>query len=311
VGGTAQARCDIGEQCACTLKCLDSASTASTVRSLICAILAAGATLAWGQSLPLEPTHDAGAGITGAFEGWFKNSDGTFSFLVGYYNRNHSQEADIPIGPNNQIEPGGPDRGQPTHFHPGRAWGIFTIKVSADFGQNKLVWTLDANGKPTAIPLSLHPDYEISPFVEASVGNTPPVVSFEEHGPSVQGPREFAVERKAKVGEPLALTVWVSDDAKYVSNTGGKPKPGTPPVTLKWSMYRGPALVAFAPDQPKVEKLEPAEGAPFHGKATTAATFSEPGQYVLSVMANDYSGEGGRGFQCCWTNAQVKVLVER
>jgi hypothetical protein len=25
---------------------------------------------------------------------------------------------------------------------------------------------------------------------------------------------------------------------------------------------------------------------------------------------NDYSGEGGGGFQCCWTNGQVRVTVK-
>ena len=29
-------------------------------------------------------------------------------FWLGYYNRNRNQELDIPIGPNNRIEPGGP-----------------------------------------------------------------------------------------------------------------------------------------------------------------------------------------------------------
>jgi hypothetical protein len=282
------------------------------VRQLTYAILVSGAIFAWGQSLPLEPTHDSGASVTGAFEGWYKNADGSFSFLLGYYNRNHVQEVDVPIGPNNQIEPGGPDRGQPTHFVPGRGWGIFTIKVPADFRQNKLLWTLAANGKVTVIPMSLLPDYEISPFTEASVGNTPPVVSFEEHVPSVQGPRDFAIERAAKIGEPLSHTVWVSDDAKYVATSGGKAKPGTPPVTVKWTMYRGPARMVFASDQPAVEKLEyTADSPPFQGKAFTTATFAEPGQYILQVVANDYSGEGRRGFQCCWTDAQVKVSVQR
>src|SRR5437762_5483951 len=126
-----------------------------------------------GQRLPMEPPHEAGASVTGAFEGWFKNPDGSFSLLLGYYNRNQKQEVDLPIGPNNRIEPGGPDRGQPTHFFPGRAWGLFAVKVPADFGQNKITWTLVANGKTTVIPASLHMDYEISPFMEAAVGNTP------------------------------------------------------------------------------------------------------------------------------------------
>jgi hypothetical protein len=45
------------------------------------------------------------------------------------------------------------------------------------------------------------------------------------------------------------------------------------------------------------------------GKASTTATFSEPGEYILRAQANDTTGEGGRGFQCCWTNVHVKVTV--
>ena len=85
--------------------------------------------LVWAQQMPLEPPHDSGQSITGAFEGWFPNPDGSLNILVGYYNRNTKQEIDIPPGPNNRIEPGGPDQGQPTHFLPGRQWGMFTIRV--------------------------------------------------------------------------------------------------------------------------------------------------------------------------------------
>jgi hypothetical protein len=267
------------------------------------------------QSLPIEPARDSGASVTGAFEGWFKNADGTFSLLLGYYNRNRNQEVDLPVGPNNRIEalgsgaPGGPDRGQPTHFLPGRGWGLFAVKVPADFGEGKITWSITANGKTTVIPASLKPDYEISPFIEAAVGNTPPVLSFDEKGPSVQGPQGLIVERTAKAGVPVKLTVWVSDDAKYTSSSGARPKNPGDPVTVKWTRYRGPAGVTFTSDRPEVEKV--AGQAPFNGKATTSVTFAEPGDYVLHVTANDYSGEGGAGFQCCWTNGQVKVTVQR
>src|SRR5262245_1589495 len=72
-----------------------------------CALLAA-------QTLPLEPAHESGASVTGAFEGWFKNADGSVSLLLGYFNRNTKEEVDVPIGPDNHIDPGGPDYGQPT-----------------------------------------------------------------------------------------------------------------------------------------------------------------------------------------------------
>src|SRR5258708_38977741 len=83
------------------------------VPEFLLAVLAASGVLACGQGLPFEPVHEAGASVTGAFEGWFKNPDGTFSLLLGYYNRNSRQAVDVPIGPNNRIEPGGPGRGQP------------------------------------------------------------------------------------------------------------------------------------------------------------------------------------------------------
>jgi hypothetical protein len=277
----------------------------------ICALLVAGALLALGQAPP-EPDRDSGSSITGAFEGWFKNPDGSFSLLLGYYNRNRKQEVDIPVGPNNALEPGGPDRGQPTHFMPGRGWGMFTVRVPADFGDNKITWTIVANNKTTQIPVSLKPDWEISPFKEAAVGNTPPVIGFEEHGPTVQGPLAMMVERTAKVDQPLALTVWVSDDAKFTSSSGARPKDLGAAVTLKWIPYRGPGRVEFSTDRPVVQKTKRGDvAAPFSGTATTMATFSEPGDYVVLVTANDYSGEGGSGFQCCWTTGQVKVSVQR
>ena len=45
------------------------------------------------------------------------------------------------------------------------------------------------------------------------------------------------------------------------------------------------------------------------GKASTTAKFSAPGDYTLRLQSNDASGDGGGGFQCCWTNAHVKVTV--
>ena len=97
--------------------------------------------------LLLEPSRESGQSITAAYEGWFKNADGTFTLLLGYYNRNSKQVLDIPVGPDNRIEPGGPDRGQPTHFLPRRQWGVFTVVVPADFGDKKLTWTLTANAE--------------------------------------------------------------------------------------------------------------------------------------------------------------------
>src|SRR5207249_756926 len=206
---------------------------------------------------------------------------------------------DIPIGPGNRIEPGGPDYGQPTHFLPRRQWGVFTLTVPRDFGGKKIAWTLVANGKTTVIPASLDPLWELSPFQDAT-GNTPPYIGFQASGPFVQGPRGHSAAVKAQVSRPLTLELWLTDDAHVVP---GMTPPKTPPVTVFWSKFRGPGTVAFSDARPAVEP------AGVHGKATTTALFSEPGEYVLRAQANDWSGEGGRGFQCCWSSAQVKVTV--
>ena len=287
------------------------------MRGLICAILlATGVVLpeqtAWGQSLPLEPGHVAGDSVSPAFEGWFRNPDGTVNLLLGYYNRNRAQEVDIPIGPNNRIEPGGPDRGQPTHFLPGRGWGMFAIKVPANFGESRLTWTLTANGKTTSVPVYLHTDYELSPLVEAAVGNTPPEMAFAEQGPWTQGPHGgLTGTAAAKVGTPATISVWVADDAKFTVGTGVRPVVMPPAVTVHWTRFRGPGDVKFANERPPANPVErKGSKAVFNGKADATVTFSEPGEYILNVQANDYSGVGGSGFQCCWSNAQVKVNVE-
>jgi hypothetical protein len=271
-------------------------------------LLAAGAALAFPQEqLKLEPPHDSGQSVTGAFEGWFPNPDGTFSLLFGYLNRNFKQELDIPVGPENRIEPGGPDQGQPTHFLPRRQWGVFTVTVPEDFGSKKLTWTLTSNGTTTAIPGSLGLLWELNPFKDAT-GNTPPFIGFGLNGPFVQGPRGQSTSLAAAVASPLTLPVWVADDANVIP---GAVAPKTPAVSLSWSKFRGPGSVTFANEKPVAEAADfkGPEYAKFTGKAATTATFSEPGEYILRVLANDWSGDGGRGFQCCWSNAQVKVSV--
>jgi hypothetical protein len=263
--------------------------------------------------LPLGPNRNAGEAVTGAFEGWFYRPDGSISLLLGYFNRNLEQVVDIPVGPNNRIEPGGPDYGQPTHFLPRRQWGVFTIPVPKDFGDKKLSWTIVANGQTTTIPLSLHPNYQVEPYEEKGMGNTPPMLRFEPGGAVQTGPPTgVATTLSATVGEPLPLTVWVTDKpAKFSANVtrppatsgAGRGRGARPDLALTWAVHRGPGDVKFETAKPSIDKAA-------DGKATTTATFSAPGEYVLRAQANDVSGEGGGGFQCCWTNAHVKVSVK-
>jgi hypothetical protein len=256
------------------------------LRSLaVTAMLAGGFTISMQQASAqmVEPAihHDSGDSVTGVFEGWFHNADGSFSMLLGYYNRNLKQELDIAVGTNNKIEPGGPDRGQPTRFYPGKAWGNFVVRVPKEFGDQRLQWTLTANGKTTVIPLNLKKDWELSPFKDAD-DNTPPMLSFQPldgRGPVVQGPIPATATYAATAGEPLTLTAFVADD-DVVSPATRKPKV---PVSVHWTAFRTPenGAVTFVNSRPAVEKTEGAlpPKMAFAGKATTTATFSEPGKY--------------------------------
>lgn len=277
-------------------------------------ILAGGAVVSAQLQLPDGPAKKFGASITGAYEGWFDNPDGTHVFLVGYFNRNTQQEFDIPIGQNNRIEPGGPDMGQPTHFLAGRQVGMFTITVPKEFtAQQKLTWTLTANGETTQIPLRMNIDYNVAPFTDVAVGNKPPFIKFAANATAVMGPIASiakAVPMKASVSTPLELPVWATDDAKYSSGSNAPMRNPPPPVELSWTKYRGPGTVTFDKAKPKLDVIKGGKvNEPFEGKAVTTAKFSEPGEYVLHAMATDYSGFGGGGEVCCWTTQMVKVTV--
>jgi hypothetical protein len=320
------------------------------------------------KQVPVTPPRESGQSVTPAYEGWWQNSDGTFNLLFGYFNRNTKETFDIPIGPKNRMElsggtPGPADQGQPTHFLPRRQKGVFTVTVPKDFGDKKLTWTITANGYTLSVPGHLGAAWIINPMREIGIGNTPPTISFDEKGPSVQGPLPLVVECVAKVGEPLSFTVFVADDDKSLGikvmrsvlevalRATGRPDPlaasaagggaeedavatpqllamaaaagfdadtialfkGGPSVTLTWQKYRGAGEVTFDNARPNVDQ-EPGSEIPlknvFNGKGTVVASFSEPGDYVLRVVANDSSGPEGGDFVCCWTNAEVIVKVQ-
>ena len=268
-------------------------------QALAAAACVISVTVSAGQ-LPLQPARDSGQSVTAAFEGWYGNPDGSFTLLIGYFNRNLKQTLDIPVGPDNRIEPGGPDYGQPTHFLPRRQWGVLAIKVPKDFGDKRLTWTITANGQTTSIPVGLIKDYQVEPFKEVAQGNTPPRIQFDPKGPILAGPPVgIAFTLAGVVGQPVTLSAVATDTASNDPELSPL-QLKLPPVAVVWSKYRGAGDVTFANARPTVEK---------DGKVTTTATFSQPGEYTLRAQVNDRSGDGGGGFQCCWTNALLKVTI--
>jgi hypothetical protein len=265
--------------------------------------LAALSPRAAAAQLPLAPVPTSGQPVYPVFEGWYRNPDGSFSISFGYFNRNSEEVLEIPVGPDNFITPGEPNQGQPAHFEPRRHWGVFAVKVPASFGSGQILWTIKVRGETIAIPGSLHPNWQIDALEgEAGSGNTPPAIRLEARGVEGSGPGGItAGPLTAKVGVPLTVTVWARDDAKSASTVAGERKT-TAPVALRWLEHQGPGAVTFGSVTPEVSLKD--------GKATTTATFSAPGDYVLRVRANDASGVASAGHaQCCWTNGFLKVTV--
>jgi hypothetical protein len=180
-----------------------------------------------------EPVNNAGGPIYAAFEGWGPLKDGSNALLLGYFNRNRAQLVDIPIGPENNIEPGGPDYGQPTHFLSGRQYGMFAIVVPKDFGNKKLTWTIVANGHKTAIQFWLNPPYWIDFFKNTANGNEPPRIKFAMNGTEYIGPpkEKTVATLNATVGQPLDLTAWAADQPPTTTFESGAEPAGAAPGT--------------------------------------------------------------------------------
>jgi len=117
----------------------------------------------------------------------------------------------------------------------------------------------------------------------------------DNHEPSIgiDGPHTHTVA----AGESLTLVVVAGDDgipgpnpeaAARRGDRRGRPGPDQQNVlnpraavatglAVTWLQHRGPGAVSFAPIMPPVE----------NGRATTTASFSVPGTYVLRAVADD------------------------
>jgi hypothetical protein len=261
---------------------------------LLSIVIGAVPKTAVGQT-PLAPATPSGQTATPAFEGWYKNPDGSFSLSFGYYNRNLTEVLSVPVGPDNFISPGDPNQGQPTFLYARRHWGVFAVKVPADFGDKKIVWTLKLRGKTYAIPGSLREEWQIDALEgEAGSNNTPPVLTFAEGGPQARGPGGIAVDRTATVGKPITIIVVATDDGASLARAAS-------PVTLTWFTHQGPAQVTFGTPTARLT--------PKGGSSSTTAAFTKPGDYIIRVRATDSEMVAAGHSQCCWTNAFVKVRV--
>ena len=147
----------------------------------------------------------SGQPIIPLYDGWYANDDGTFSICFGYFNLNTEQSFDVPLGPANVIEPSEFDGVQPTHFDSvpdptltekyRHHWCVFTVRVPADFGDRRIVWTLNTQGEDLSVPGHLVPDYVLDERTSPGRGAVAPVLRLAADGPEGQG-------RNGLSGEP-------------------------------------------------------------------------------------------------------------
>jgi hypothetical protein len=258
---------------------------------MICASVASGFLAAQAQ-VPLPTVNpqtqfSSGQDIVPVYEGWLQNKDGTFTFVFGYFNRNWKEEPAIPAGPDNKVEPGAADQGQPTWFLPRRQSWIFRVQVPKDWGQQDLVWTITAHGRTEKAYAQLLPEEQILERLIMTRGNLNPGEDDPNQPPSVS----IAPVAAANLASPVTLTALVTDDGLPRPHAPREPRPGGIPqaqtnnavrpkagLSVTWLEYRGPAKVTFD------------EAGPIgvtNGQAVTTAHFSAPGTYVLQAAASD------------------------
>ena len=252
----------------------------------------------------IQLLRPSGGPVIPIFEGWFQHPDGSYELSFGYFNVNTEEVLDIPLGPDNFIEPKQYDGAQPTHFLPvpdgdRRHWGVFTVRVPADFGARDVVWTLRIDGRTFSVPGRVtRPPYQLHGWIFPGDSTASPLLSLERGGAQGRGPWGVTVGPvETRVGQPLPLMVWTTRDEPFRSDSR--------PINLRWFKHQGTGEVMFSRPASVIDARAWMEGDA--GLATTEAMFSEPGTYVLRALA--YNTIREFEFQCCWTNGYVHVTV--
>ena len=281
----------------------------------------------WEEKIPgnvgewnVRALRPSGQPVVPTFDGWVLEEDGSATLCLGYFNLNLDEALEIPIGPNNYIEPAEYNGLQPTYFNPVptearnklKHYCVLPINIPAD-SDERIVWHLRRNyNEDFSTPAHSGSQYYriddlFFPTDRAERGGSmAPTVRFvEPAGPEGIGKGLRGNIRvgpiSAMVGQPVTLSLEVKqppgEDYPEVAPYTGPPKS----FQVFWSKYSGPSdilgIVRFSDNEFMV--------GPGEGLATTNATFTEPGEYVLITQVLG----GGFDNQCCWTNGYVEVTV--
>ncbi len=273
------------------------------------------------QNYPLGTLGETGEFVAPMFNGWIRNEDKSVTMIFGFGNRNRTATIDVPLGPNNKLEPAQFQGAQPTHFpvYKRRGFvgiqerGAFAVTVPPEMADTEVIWTLTSGGNTWSVPgRATSAAYEMS-AAEMASGSLKPAIRFNMDGPESVDPVGIYAEPKVvTVGQALTLSALMQDrgvrdlyagnDSLYV------------PLGTFWAMHQGPAkpeieaaeitgrerAVDYAGDLNRAEWTE----------VSTQVTFSEPGEYVMRLRVDNFAAPDSQFDNvCCWSNAYFPVSV--
>ena len=272
------------------------------------------------RDYPLANFQKSGDLVAPFFDGWIDNGDGSVTMVFGFMNRNTDEIVDIPLGPNNYIQPVQFDGVQPSHFpvydRRGltgiRERGAFAVTVPAGMAGTEVVWTLSHAGHSYSIPgRAVSVAYEMSSDPRA-LGSLNPAIRFTRGGPEASGREGIMGPRvTASVGTPVTLSAFVQD----LGERGQYDVDSLYQLGTEWIMHQGPSVPEFgnAAMTGRAREAAAGEGAMISSgwnEITTQATFMEPGDYVIRLRVDNFAApDSAMDNQCCWTNGYVPVTV--
>ncbi|MEQ8955047.1 MAG: hypothetical protein RL120_13025 [Gammaproteobacteria bacterium] len=302
----------------------------SLMKAMLGCLLAFTLTAEAQQPRFLSLSPPEGLPIIPVLEGWTANPDGTFSYSYGYINRNEVA-IDIPVGPNNRIEPAEFNGDQPTHFEAGRGTGVFTVTVPAN--QSDIdVWWIVKTGTSAELKVPGRNGvsaYELDFIRPRPQGALQPLVGIGENGPQSAGLFAQMADRpggNVRVGQQVEIAINATDPAERDPTDPRFDEPLD--MNVNFVKHQGPGEVTFErhpdsvvpenpydEDDPRFARFR--EPAPTQtvienssGVAKVLATFSAPGQYVIRATVDvNTAPDSSYGDQCCWTNVYQRVNV--
>ncbi|MGJ8690223.1 MAG: hypothetical protein ACSHXZ_11980 [Gammaproteobacteria bacterium] len=272
------------------------------------------------RDYPLGTRSKTGEIVAPMFNGWIANEDGSTTLIFGFANQNREATVDVPLGPNNKLEPAQFQGAQPTHFpvYSRRGFvgiqerGAFGVTVPADMAGTEVIWTLTSGGNTYSIPgRATSAAYELSAGISAA-GSLRPAIRFSEGGPeSVNEVGIYAEPKTVKVGQALTLSALMQDRGERDGYADVLPYYD---LGTFWAMHQGPAEPEI--ETPEIPGSVRAENNPSDPninewtEVSTQVTFPEPGNYIMRLRVDNFEAPDSQFDNvCCYSNAYFPVTV--